>query len=291
MNNTILVGNGFTRSKSNISWNDLMDSLSKKYGGFELDEEIAFPLEFERMVNTYLENAELRDSTIYDQIKSDVVALFRTLPLDKGDIQYDLLDLNVQSIMTTNYDTLLENAFAAHPISIKDTKYLLQRCYETEKVAFYHPHGIVDKPGTICLGYEHYMGLVNSIYKNKKSIEKVLNGEKVKDDDEWQYKFFTDNMSIIGLGLSLQEYDIWWLLTLRASLYYTANKDLRDKINNRIVYYDAVEDKDRIKKNRIHKSLRGMNVEVVSFDIGKDVADYLEAYHKSIENMKVSLFV
>lgn len=58
MENCLLIGNGLNRTLENsISWSDLLGDLAAKYKTSHC-KEIPLPLEFERIVNHYLEQAE-----------------------------------------------------------------------------------------------------------------------------------------------------------------------------------------------------------------------------------------
>ena len=56
--------------------------------------------------------------------------------------------------------------------------------------------------------------------------------------DVWAEKIFTDNIHIVGFGLSKAEIDIWWLITYRASLFYSNRFNCRNLITNQITYHD-----------------------------------------------------
>ena len=105
-------------------------------------------------------------------------------------------------------------------------------------------------------------------------ICRILNGFD-KPEDTWAEKFYTSNIAFVGFGLPECETDIWWLLTHRAYLYYTNYHGIRDKLQNRITFYDILdvtkkenseEEARRVesikKQERKHFLLRNMHVEV-----------------------------
>ena len=54
----------------------------------------------------------------------------------------------------------------------------------------------------------------------------------------WAEKLFTDDVNIVGLGLTQSEIDIWWLITYRATLLYANRFNCKELLNNKIVYHD-----------------------------------------------------
>lgn len=59
----------------------------------------------------------------------------------------------------------------------------------------------------------------------------------------WAELFFNSNIYIVGLGLSSDELDIWWLLMRRAQLL--ADRDMSGKIANRIIYFPLITEEGR----------------------------------------------
>lgn len=60
----------------------------------------------------------------------------------------------------------------------------------------------------------------------------------------WAELFFNSDVYIVGLGLSSDELDIWWLLMRRAQLL--ADREMNGKITNRIIYFPLIsEDEQR----------------------------------------------
>lgn len=125
-------------------------------------------------------------------------------------------------------------------------------------IDFFHAHGCIIAPTTICLGYEHYMGTIEKIRNDInrapkdigcKNIAAILKGI-IEPANTWAEKFYTSDVHIIGFGLYECEADFWWLLTHRASMYY-ANEGGQDLIRNTIMYYDVFDDLPKNKKEKI----------------------------------------
>lgn len=297
METTLLVGNGLNRCLENsISWSELLNEIAKTYG-VNYNGEISMPLEFESIMNQIHRNQENPSTKVYTEVKGMIAKKVKSIVLPADAIHRELQSIHVGAIMTTNYDYLLEHIY--NP----DYKYegLLRRTYLFDhtsiqnSVPFYHVHGCADNPKSICLGYEHYMGVVENLRSALNTKEnsqptdmlicKVLRGEK-KQTCTWYERFYTDDISIVGLGLSESETDLWWLLTHRAYLYYSDYYGIRNNLGNTITYYDIVSPNGKDYADKIHYMLRNLHVAVRSFELGKDCGDYKEGYRMIFEEMK-----
>lgn len=221
--NGLLIGNGLNRClKKEGSWNDLLEAMAKKYDA-TYNGNIPLPMEFESIVNQCQMKCGKRASDrIYLEMKEEIAEKLKEMELPNGSVHKELKRLNLDLLMTTNYDCLLERVFDRDyrfrgGEKIVNKKYLYSATAEINGMKFYHPHGIAELPKTLCLGYEHYMGIVtnlrekiNTKLNNKPGnmkIKQVLFGER-PPDDEWGEKFYTANVGIIGLELSAYESDL-----------------------------------------------------------------------------------
>ena len=160
----------------------------------------------------------------------------------------------------------------------------------------------------MCLGYEHYMGIVQNLRNefNKKTdnrkenmeILKILRGENSKRNT-WGEKFYTSNIAFIGFELHDCEADIWWLLTHRASLFYSNYCDAKKYLNNKIVYFDIIDTRKKTdpkeeerrktvleQKKLRHLLLKQENVIVHSYELGDRFNTYEEAYRQIIDDIR-----
>jgi hypothetical protein len=167
---------------------------------------------------------------------------------------------------------------------------------------------MISSAPSICLGYEHYIGVVeklrnelhskqnNEIHKMK--IKQILYGESPQLNT-WGEQFYTSDIDIIGLDLSNDEIDLWWLITHRAYLFYSNYCGLKDKIKNTITFHDVVDDikhhndneqemrrykKELIQKQK-HMLLKDNNVKVKTYALS-EYGNYLSAYNKIIDDIK-----
>lgn len=305
---TLFIGNGLNRTLTGgVEWSQLLKKISEKYHtDFYKNQDM--PLEFERIINEYLQNSknvfyEKDRKDIYKNIKSEIANIVMNADLDDDCIHKSIPFDSVNNIITTNYDHLLEKAYVKTSIipldnkNISNIKYLNERfAYsEDEKISYFHAHGSMKYPNTICLGYEHYMGIVEHLRKSinsgkkKMRIIKILKGED-NPQNTWGEKFYTSNMAIVGFGLPSCETDIWWLLNHRAYLYNTNYDNIRSFLNNKIVYYEIVNDdffdndKDYNSIKYKHKLLENLHVDVKVKKLVKN--DYKLKYQEILDEVK-----
>lgn len=301
METTLLIGNGLNQClKGGVPWGNLLEYIAKEFGVL-VNKSIPMPLEFERLINTYLSLNPQKAENIYDNVKKIVAKRVSDASLPENAIHREIANLKVNAIITTNYDFLLEAVYTEDFIpDINDgvagnsTKYLLKSigniCVGEEHISFYHAHGCNTHPATICLGYEHYMGMVQRIRSEKNNIQMALN-EPSKAKNTWIERLYTNNVAIIGLGLYDCETDLWWLLTHRASLYYSDKSGAHSNIRNKIVYYDVIDDikndEEKNENEKKHALLKGMHVEVQVFYLSQTKSGtYEEAYRQIFNSIK-----
>lgn len=316
MGKTLLIGNGLNRTINDIAWGNLLEKIASVFG-VEYNPNISMPLEFERIVNARMKkifDSPTVNSTI-SSAKEMVANEIKKLTLPPEAIHRNLPKLNVNNVITTNYDYMLEYAFDDGYIdnNEKRKKYLFEKTCTINETDFYHIHGVCQNTNSMCLGYEHYMGLVEHLRadlntkKDKKptemTIKKILYGED-SPKNTWGEKFYTSDIAIVGLELSDAEADLWWLITHRAFLYYSDYCHLRqsEKLDNRIVFYDVIDmresgtdeekryrDKKATEKKVRHQLLKDEHVEVKVYELGKKYTSYPEAYEQIIEDIRSDL--
>lgn len=311
---TLMIGNGLNQClKGGLPWGDLLRQVAENFN-VEYRSDIPMPMEFERLINVHLQMEPIDSTDIYNRVKEDVANLVKTAVFPKDAIHHELAKLKIDSIITTNYDLFLEYVwdrkfvpYIQERVAGNSTKYWNKSVGSVGGIDFFHAHGCITVPTTICLGYEHYMGTVQKIRDEinrkqkiigEKNIVAVLSG-KIKPFNTWMEKFYTTNLHILGFGLYECEADFWWLLTHRASLYYS-NENGTKLIQNMIVYYDILDDLPRTKEDEIKASvvreneakkkyalLEGMHVRVKQYRLSETkTGTYFEAYQKIIKDIR-----
>lgn len=298
---TLLIGNGLNNCLNNgISWANLLEEIAKdylvNYNGL-----IPMPLEFESILNQILAKEKMPSPNLYDQVKQKVASKINNTILPYNAIHHELYKKRIDAIMTTNYDNLLEYVFNPFYEFKGDKKktYLFDETSQQQKISFYHIHGLADNPKTICLGYEHYMGVVENLRRKINTEEKGITGtmkicqvlfDPTKRKNTWYERFYTDDISIVGLGLSESEVDLWWLITHRAYLYFSNYGGVKKYLTNKITYYDIIDPKAKNmdEKEKKHFMLKNSHVNVEKLSIGKDCSDYEEGYRMILDKLGTS---
>ena len=251
----VMLGNGINRCIfSNVSWGDILLIIANNYN-VKLNKNISFPMQFETLVNQILQCNKNITRDAYTEIKGKIIELLNNVNLPANAPHKKLVGI-ADSIITTNYDFLIEcsidDSFSVDnlPVYAKDinNKYNLRNSIKVSGKEVFHIHGDLRKAQSICLGYEHYAGTVQhlrSVIATKKEVanEKLpaivlALREPFGSTNIWAEKFFTENVHIVGLGLTQSEIDIWWLITYRATLLYSDLFNCQGLINNNIVYHD-----------------------------------------------------
>lgn len=223
----LLIGNGLNRVSAETAWTDLLKEVQSALGIKASTGYTNYPLEFERIDQAALAQ---RDGTIASA-KREIAKRVPTI------CDYSLLreytDLPVDALLTTNYDYNLEKAIykgysrRTERSSTKETKHSIYRYTTVGDRRVWHIHGEAQCPHSICMGYEQYCSHLARLHtlltqpKQGFSHRPYLDHVLLHNDDTnppWPVLFFTHNIYIVGLQLSLMEIDLWWLLSYRKRL-------------------------------------------------------------------------
>lgn len=299
MEKTLFIGNGLNRTLENsIAWDNLLEKVAEKYN-IHYSPMMTFPLDFESIINQIFEKYNYDSNKLYLDVKKDIAKMLSNVKLPENSIHKKIKSLKINNIMTTNYDYLLEYVYDKdfqYKGSLSE-KYRFDRIAQNSGVDFYHVHGFIDNPKTICLGYEHYVGIsqklrqeINKGPKNQKSIVEIIK-KHLKPNNTWGEKFFTSDMAIVGLCLDQCETDLWWLITYRAMLYYSNLYSDDNFMKNNIVYYDVVNDCHELfdkksPQNKKHILLESEHVIVKTISLSYCKGSYKRAYEIILNDIK-----
>jgi len=167
----------------------------------------------------------------------------------------ELTQLNASYYITTNYETLLNDEFEkqgyTRAIPPNDRSRLYARDVLTknnQSVSLWNIHGNWVVPETIMLGikdYCEYIAEINNLISEGENENRL----------SWVNLFLKTDVHFVGFGLSYEEIDLWYVLTLRKRMMRQENT----KIHNHITYYVINKYAD-VSKNEL---LETMDVEVV----------------------------
>lgn len=293
---TILIGNGLNMLSGAPSWQKLMHDLCKD-SNVHLDSNIPSPLQFEMLnakrgwdpIYRYKDNIRLLKESIADRVAHNYwIDSYVSDAISHG---------GYSNVLTTNYDMSLENCFGFNQSRedktsySKDKKYLFEPTAElADNCRLFHIHGLAEYPNTICIGYEHYAGyiqqmrskLVNPSNKDdaRPAIVDIIRSSK-SDRQYWPDLFFISDIDIVGLGLSFDEIDLWWLLSLRAAVF-AGQDDIKERMNS--IRYYLPKPKQGLADNSITSLKSALNGVGVSFNcVGGD--SYQECYQEIFKNL------
>lgn len=254
MNNSLLLGNGLFRLKTNMekkiggpgrdkSWGDLLSELA-----FDLHTSyyaaVPLPQEFDRLVDVLTRNRDellsyysiegrhdgLRKVLVEDAdnsligVKRYIASWFNERSATYPDVLERLFGIPFDSVQTTNYDKRIENFLErkGNELTVwseenNDTTFATGAC---GKFDIYHCHGIIEIPGSMIIGQEDYIANVQRI----NNLFEKLNGEKDGLSKRcWPFRFLDSNIFILGFGFGFDEIDFWRVLHLR-SLYFSQHR-------------------------------------------------------------------
>lgn len=292
MQKALLVGNDINNATSSYSWNDLINGLleySKMNKKIQIDNK-PFPFLYEEI---YLKSFR-QYKTHENELKKYIAS--QTFKLEANVLHQLILDLNIENILTTNYDSLFETT-SNLPLKkcvnkgiVKENLYNLFRYHATEKHKIWHIHGSENNPQSITLGYEHYSGYLQQMrtyttigmkgmYTKKDFLplrQRLLNGNKV--GDSWVELFFTHDLFIFGLNLDFVEMHLWWLLNYRAR----AKMENRFPVHNTIRYFYP----EHFKETSLHKLQMFDSLGVVTIPIKVINGNKIGYYKKIIKRIQ-----
>jgi hypothetical protein len=264
----VLFGNGINRLNSNNSWEELLNELAKSMVEKPPLSMKPFPLYYEEIILT-LKMAKKDEEKL-------ISYLFNKIDNKMPDDLYKEFCQYFDVILTTNYDYNIERAISKSPLVkeniktiTKESKFSLFRYDEIDGKKVWHIHGEINKPNSICLGYERYGGniertrgfIING--DHKKGINPLKTRLPLKKYESWIDYFFQNDIYIIGLGMGFEEIDLWWLLDYRAREINNSNK----KITNKIYYYYPYIDTNFDDKTKMEKQEESIAQVLTSFGV------------------------
>lgn len=270
MSAVLFVGNGLNHvDKVAISWNKLLDSISAEDTNY-ISESLGMTLRFE-YIDAVSEDKALE---IKRKVAKKAGEKAEEIKGKKNSMHARLMKLPIQTIITTNYDYALELSADASFVPQRTTVERLYSFYRKQTAVgktVYHVHGECRYPNSICLGFEHYAGMLEKMRSKlvlgtsagdtdkRFHLHDVLMG-LTAPDDAWYYEFFKNDIYFLGFGFDSSEEDIWWLIT-----YRRRQKELYPNlVKNKIVFLDTTpESKLNDPKEKAKRAvLEAMDVQI-----------------------------
>jgi hypothetical protein len=298
----LFVGNDINNTVEGHSWGDLVDHLIHKFANAKIKrrEDDAFPLLYERIYLSALRSKKIEPG---ERTLKKEIADWTSKIVPNG-IHRKIMSMDVEHLITTNYDYALEKAAGPDDSTgkksaeLRETRYSLFRRRSAGGKTVWHIHGEIDTPNSINLGYEQYSGYLQNMrdYVVSGKIRPKFGGSLLsrlsKPDFQirsWVDLLFQSEVFILGFRLDQVEMHLWWLLAFRARRLAEGKLDPA----NRITYYyptNLLDKKSKAKSatERRLEMLNAFEVETVGCDgePGKDpyYEKVLEAIHQRIAN-------
>ncbi|MGX8699399.1 MAG: SIR2 family protein [bacterium] len=310
----VLIGNGLERKndeesgKDGTSWEELVDSLTvPNHIPFEKGEldSVPFPLQYHLLSSERDAPYPLRAGERSDEQKR-LVEKVQELPAVTNPALRRLPELGAEHIFTTNYTYSLEKAFypKKNMLNSKTRRALRFNYHEeqTEKgnqrlerqyrlhtgylaknsdgspVHLWHIHGECAIAGSIILGHDGYGRLLSrivSVCGNEKKY-RALQKKRPYALTSWPELFLFGDVYILGLGMAISEFDLWWLLR---------RKQLEERGTGRVYFYTN----DAGEKNRARDLM--LNSLGVSLNPGgiEKTGDYDTFYARALVDIQARI--
>lgn len=283
----LLLGNGLNNLEDqNTTWDNLINNVSERITkkGLGYTQHNRPPLQFiyEELFLEFKKKYKHKTEHDLKKIFSDEISGLKAHPIYKK-----LEKLNIQTILTTNYDDLIDMHFIGSyitqeiPGDVENNKIMKQgnewryRIYTKNSGgprSVWHIHGEAKHLQTMVIGQDMYMKVASKIndYLNTKKPEH-------KFEESWIDYFFNKNIHILGFGMDYSEITLYQILHERARRIADGGNEYT--INNRIIYYCYEKEATSDKKDLI-QYLKKLHIEVKEIQAN----DYLDFYDKVLDS-------
>jgi|GEM_PF-1071703 len=231
----LLVGNSINRLSAAQSWDELLQSLTRRAdpGANRRRGDKPFTLFFEELRNRYV----YRQKGQPEDFMWEIGQTFSRLPA--SDLHRQIMALPFGNILTTNYDYALEksvepNADYFRPsddFRARETKFSLFRRRTCGGKPIWHIHGEASVPTSIMLGHDHYTDHAaqvrryfyqGAVYRGTGSFRSGLQRDIGTFDQScdgrpysWVDLFVRDHVHIGGFSFDFSESLLWYLVSYR----------------------------------------------------------------------------
>lgn len=305
MNNTLLVGNGILRSRTDFSirnndysWTDLLKDLAA------LAEVEIFNIENKPLPLVY---EEIRIKALGKKSLPADLNQKLTKLMNKISSNYliDVYSSIAKNTLTTNYDSHFRRGIGFEGVikqlfpNLNERYHSLFRHDAYTKRNLWYIHGHRDEPRSILLGhsqYAKYMGQIKDyLYKGIKyskhpdKLKSTLLGSdpdfKFDEKDKiysWVDLYLRDHIHVVGFGMDFCESILWWLTIEKMALKIKYPKHVGG-----ITYYtiNIPDQKKDPAKLRVLSALKDFGAEIVEIE----AENYVDGYEKIANILKPEL--
>ena len=211
----LLLGNGILRLEGSMDWKSLLHSIRKRdVDGAEI-REIPYAMQPEVLCGTDVEEVQRRTARQMTQV-----------PSYEGQVLRDLLALDFDCVLTTNFSYEVENVLLGRPFTETERKKALRvlhgprnaqhntsLCYLVPNAAgrmipVFHIHGDSARSHSLVLSYFSYAASVSHLVDIAR--ERQRPAQPGQPGWSWLDWFLAGDIYEIGFGFDFSEFDVWW---------------------------------------------------------------------------------
>ena len=163
---TIFLGAGVSASAGVVTWESLLEQLCVKKHLSKIDSDIDSTIKGRFIVDKYKQNGEITPD-FYEDMKK---ILYRK-GIEPSELIISIANIankeNIESVVTYNYDDLLEECMKSFKLRNSMSVYEYSRLEKKRDLPVYHVHGLIPKNGTcssIVLGEREYHKIYQEAY-------------------------------------------------------------------------------------------------------------------------------
>lgn len=290
----LLLGNGVNRLSNDYSWEKLLEDLIKKVEKID-----AIKFTKEKPFTLLYEEIALRTMRFQNRKEIDLKRIISELmeKLKPNEFHKKFLDIEVEHILTTNYDYNFERVYkntnGEKKNLLTEKKYNMFRRRKCGNKYIWHIHGEVEVSNSLTLGHEHYVGYIQKMRNYLTSgiptsrisspffssnSQSSINALEEHDIYSWADLFLGCDVHIIGFSFDYTEIDLWWLTIYKERLRL---KDEDHDIGKTVLHYfrNPEKKKDPIEEAKL-SLLKSYGVKIEKYDL--EGSGYNEAYDEVI---------
>lgn len=277
----LLLGNGLLRLGGGRGWKDLLNDITTNHIKDTDLKGIPYAMQPEVACGTNVEDVQRRiaqkiqDSPLHDLLK-------------------ELLNLNFDAILTTNYTYEIERILCADNWSSSQRKKAffamdgkshahlntcicnLIRCKNEKTIPVFHVHGEKERKPSLILSYYSYANSVSKLVEYNRSranqYQEYQQESPTMEVYSWLDFFLMGEVYAVGFGFDPSEFDIWWAVE---------RKSREKAIHGKLQVFLITTEKDTLPQEAL---LKAMDAEYTRINV--EPSTYEDGYRKAITQIK-----